>query len=62
VISGANQIESSWHSFDRINDEPLEIDPNAVHVDVLGRSTDIEQPTLEAEEFNRRVCELADFK
>ena len=57
----APEIESSWHPFDRIKDEPLEVDANVVHVDILGRSTDLERPTLEAEEFIRRVCELADF-
>jgi len=57
----APEIESSWHPFDRIKDEPLEIDANAIHVDILGRSTDLERPTLEAEEFVRRVCELAEF-
>jgi len=57
----APEIESSWHPFDRIKDDPLDIGANAIHVDVLGRSTDLERPTLEAEEFVRRVCELADF-
>ena len=57
----APEIESSWHPFDRIKDDPLETDANAIHVDVLGRSTDLERPTLEADEFVRRVCELADF-
>jgi REP element-mobilizing transposase RayT len=57
----APEIESSWHPFDRLKEDPLEIDANAIHVDVLGRSTDLERPTLEAEEFVRRVCELADF-
>jgi putative transposase len=57
----APEIESSWHPFDRIKDEPLEIDANAIHVDILGQSTDLERPTLEAGEFVRRVCELAEF-
>ena len=57
----APEIESSWHPFDRVRDNPLEADATAIHVDVLGRSTDLERPTLEACEFVRRVCELADF-
>ena len=58
----ALEIESSWHPFDRIKkDDPLETDANAIHVDLLGRSTDLERPTLEADEFVRRLCELAGF-
>jgi len=55
------EIESSWHPLDRIKDDPLETDATAIHVDLLGRSTDLERPALEAGEFVRRVCELADF-
>ena len=57
----APEIESSWHPFDRFKDDPLETDANAIHVDVMGRSTDLERPALKADEFVRRVCELADF-
>ena len=57
----APEIESSWHPFDGFKDDPLETDANAIHVDVLGRSTDLERPALKADEFVRRVCELADF-
>ena len=41
--------------------EPLELNPNAAHIDILGSSTDLDRPTLEAGGFVRRVCELADF-
>jgi hypothetical protein len=33
----------------------------AIHVDAIGRSTDLERPTLDAEDFVRRVCEIAEF-
>ena len=61
VDPDAPEIESSWHPFDRIMDDLLETDANAIHVDLLGRSTDLERPTLDAGEFVRRVCYLADF-
>ena len=57
----APEIESSWHPFERVKDDPLELNVTAIHVDALGRSTDLERPILDAEEFIRRVCELADF-
>lgn len=38
----------SWHPFDPVKDQPLEVDRNSLHVDVLGRSTDLERPILEA--------------
>ncbi len=43
----APEVESSWHPFERVKDDPLEVNANAIHVDVLGRSTDLERPTLE---------------
>ena len=61
VDPDAPEIESSWHPFDLVKDEPLELNSNAPHIDLLGRSTDLDRPTLEAGEFIRRVCELADF-
>ena len=36
-------------------------DTDAVHVDFLGRSTDVERPSMEANDFLRRVCELAEI-
>jgi REP element-mobilizing transposase RayT len=61
IDADAPEVESSWHPFERVKDDPLEVNVNAIHVDVLGRSTDLERPTLEGEEFIRQICELADF-
>ena len=59
VDPDAPEIESTWHPFDFSNDAPLQVNADALHVDVLGRSTDLERPTLKAEDFITKVCELA---
>ncbi len=57
----APETEATWHPFPFTKDTPLQANADALHVDVLGRSTDLERPTLEAAEFIRQVCELADY-
>jgi hypothetical protein len=37
------------------------VNEDAPHVDVLGRSTGLERPTLEADEFIKQVCKFAGF-
>ncbi|MCK5378948.1 MAG: hypothetical protein KAJ78_06060 [Acidobacteria bacterium] len=55
------ETKSSWHRWDSSRDVPIEVDANVLHVDLQGRSTDLERPTLSAGEFIQRVCELADL-
>jgi len=57
----AVELESSWHPFELANDEPLEVDAGTIHVDVQGRTTDLERASLDAPQFVRRACELAGF-
>jgi hypothetical protein len=52
---------ASWHPFGGGRERTLEPDPDAVHVDLLGRSTAPERLELEADDFVRRVCDLAGF-
>jgi REP element-mobilizing transposase RayT len=59
VDPDAPDVESIWHPFDDKKDTPFQVNADARHVDVLGRSTDLERPTLEADEFIKQVCELA---
>ena len=54
------EVDSPWHPFDSPKDLPLEVDADSPHVDVLGRSTDLERPTLEAARFVKLVCEIAE--
>ena len=57
----APEMELVWHPFGGgRRDQPLQADSDAPHVDFLGRSTDLERPGMEADEFLRRVCELAE--
>jgi hypothetical protein len=56
-LSTSEETEG-WHPFKPIGDQPLEVDDNAVYVDVLGRSTDLERPTLPAVGFLRRTSEI----
>jgi len=55
------EIDSSWHPFDSPKDLPLGVDGDSPYVDVLGRSTDLERPTLEAARFVKLVCEIAEL-
>ena len=48
----------SWHPSRSSEDEPLNVDTGSPKVDYLGRSTDLERPTLEAERFVGLVCDL----
>ena len=58
---GAPELKPTWHPFGRGRDAPLRVNADAIHVDLQGRTTDLERPRLEAREFIRRVCELAGF-
>ena len=55
------EIDSPWHLFDSPKDVPLEVDADSPYLDVLGRSTDLERPTLEAARFVKLVCEIAEL-
>jgi len=52
------EIGLRWHPFTIVGDESLEIDTGSPGVDFLGRSTDLERPTLEAGRFVELVCGL----
>ncbi len=61
VDPDAPELESIWHPFSFTRDTPLQVNADAPHVDELGRSTALERPTLEANEYIKQVCELAGF-
>jgi len=48
----------SWHPLTSSEDESLDIGTGSPKVDFLGRSTDLERSTLEAERFVGLACEL----
>ncbi len=48
----------SWHPFRAERDEALEVDDTSPKIDYLGRSTDLERPSLESADFFKAVCEL----
>ena len=54
----ADEGRLSWHALRSSKDEPLEIDTASPKVSFLGRSTDLNRPTLEARNFVRLVCNL----
>jgi REP element-mobilizing transposase RayT len=58
----APEPEPTWHPFGVGEDAPLQVKADAIHVDLQGRTTDLERPRLEADEFINRVCELAGFE
>ena len=52
-------IRLAWHPFaHEVEDQPLEIDSESPKVDFLGRSTDLERPTLDPAVFVEAVCDL----
>jgi hypothetical protein len=51
-------VRVGWHPFKIGNDEPLAIDDSSPKVDYLGRTTDLERPTLDARVYVETVCEL----
>jgi putative transposase len=51
----------SWHPFRFGNDGPLEIDSASPKIDFLGRSTDLERPTLAPAVFLETACEFLDI-
>ena len=61
VDPDAPEAAPVWHPFSGRRDQPLQVDSGAPHVDFLGRSTDLERPSLAADEFLMRVCELAEI-
>ena len=48
----------TWHPFESEDDEALEVDTASPKVDFLGRSTDLERPTLNPSVFVEAVCGL----
>lgn len=49
----------SWHPFASVEeDEEIEVDQTSPRIDFLGRSTDLERPTLDPEVFVEIVCGL----
>lgn len=62
IRAGRGPVDSgkrvSWHPFSSENDDPLEIDRASPKIDFLGRSTDLERPTLEPKVFLETVCDL----
>jgi len=61
VDPDAPELKPTWHPFGNESDAPLRGNANAIHVDLQGRTTDLERPSLEANEFIRRVCDLAGY-
>jgi len=61
IGSEVNEGRSIWQLFGERGDQPLQVNSDAPHVDLLGRSTDLERPSLTADEFLRRICELAEI-
>ena len=54
----APETKPIWHPFGERRDQLIQVASDAPHMDFLGRSTDLDRPSLEADEFLRRVCEL----
>jgi putative transposase len=50
----------AWHPFDAERDEALEIANSRPTIDFLGRSTDLERPTLQSRIFVDLVCKILD--
>ncbi len=61
VDRDVRELQATWHPFGRGRDAPLRVNADTIHVDLQGRTTDLERPRLEANEFIRRVCEFAGF-
>jgi putative transposase len=61
VEPDALETSSDWHPLAEVQDEPLRVNADAIHVDFQGRTTGLERPRLEAKEFVRRICDLAGF-
>ncbi len=61
IKSGGDEPPVRWHPFTTKIDTPIEVDENPVHVDFLGRSTDLERPTLNAEDFVDLLCKHAEL-
>jgi REP element-mobilizing transposase RayT len=61
IDPNAPESKPTWHPFGRGDDAPLRVEVDASHVDFQGRTSDLERPRLEADEFIRRVCELAGY-
>ena len=57
----ANGKRLSWHPFSSENDDSIETDRASPQVDFLGRSTDLERPTLNPEVYLETVCNLLEI-
>jgi hypothetical protein len=51
-----------WHPFSASRDEELEVDSARPTIDILGRSTDLERPFLEATVFVELACKALDVE
>jgi REP element-mobilizing transposase RayT len=59
IQEGDDSARLSWHPFRTAKDDAdLEVNHALPKVDNLGRSTDLERPTLEAAAYFKAVCEL----
>jgi hypothetical protein len=52
----------SWHPFTSSQDESLEVKETGPTIDFLGRSTDLERPSLQPGVFVELVCEALDVE
>jgi REP element-mobilizing transposase RayT len=50
----------TWHPFDAEGDETLDVADSRQTIDILGRSTDVERPTLQSRVFVELVCNILD--
>jgi putative transposase len=58
---GSDEAEGrlSWHPFASVEkDQPIEVDQASPRIDFLGRSTEMERPTLDAVVYVKTICVL----
>jgi REP element-mobilizing transposase RayT len=51
----------AWHPFRSVNDDAIKVDRASPKIDFLGRSTDLERPTLDPVVFLNAACDLLDI-
>jgi len=51
----------TWHPFEAEDDDRLELDLASPKVDFLGRSTDLERPSMDPTVFLQTVCDLLEI-
>jgi REP element-mobilizing transposase RayT len=56
-----NGVGLSWHPFRSEKDDPLQTDRLSPKIDFLGRSTDLERPTLDPVVYLETVCNLLEI-